>query len=381
MREKRKHERTPIDIPMRWSEEGAGAAAASALCRDVSLGGCFLETEAPARIGTGVTLFLDLPELRDERHPPAGVPCTVRWTTPRGMGVQFGLMGARETAAIVALLRAGAPASVPRRPPVSRRELLHDARFPRSNAYHPKWVADPSLRAHPLWSTEWMLDELALAPGQRVLEISATGARVAIFMARERGVEVWSVDPASSSASRQERIEAAGCTDRVLPMRTDLGRLPFPDGLFDAVICVDASDETPLESLDVAALVRLLRPGGRLGFVSTPRVVPGPAPSLHAALHAASVPSGRITIGVWRAALERTGIVEDVAIQELAHSFEDGEAWAEATGRAAPPPRIFPRGEGWGSFALVARRHVGQATSTDAPPPLLRADETAARAA
>ena len=47
-------------------------------------------------------MFLRLPGLNDE----AKVKSKVRWTETTGMGVQFGMMGARETYALTKLIAA-----------------------------------------------------------------------------------------------------------------------------------------------------------------------------------------------------------------------------------------------------------------------------------
>jgi type IV pilus assembly protein PilZ len=71
-----------------------------ALCRDVSLGGIFIETASPPPYGTKIAVFMLLPGLKE----PVTVEATVRWAKPDGMGVQFGVMGARETHALTQLL-------------------------------------------------------------------------------------------------------------------------------------------------------------------------------------------------------------------------------------------------------------------------------------
>lgn len=71
-----------------------------ARCRDVSLGGMFIETSSPLPYGATVKLFMRLPGLRAE----AQIEGTVRWSKPGGMGVQFGRMGARETHALTQLI-------------------------------------------------------------------------------------------------------------------------------------------------------------------------------------------------------------------------------------------------------------------------------------
>jgi type IV pilus assembly protein PilZ len=68
---------------------------------DISMGGMFLSGEAPVAIGSEVTLTFELPTLGT-----VTLPCFVRWSSARGFGVQFGLLGARDTHAIGQLVRA-----------------------------------------------------------------------------------------------------------------------------------------------------------------------------------------------------------------------------------------------------------------------------------
>ncbi len=99
MQEKRKHARTPVDLAV--SFDVSGGPAASGRCVDLSLGGAFITTSAPAAFGA--TVRLSLAVSTDETIV---IDATVRWQKSDGMGVQFGLMGARETHALVNLLGA-----------------------------------------------------------------------------------------------------------------------------------------------------------------------------------------------------------------------------------------------------------------------------------
>jgi hypothetical protein len=96
----------------RWSE--SDGPSQDALCRDLSLGGCFLETTSPPSLDAVILVHLELPGLRDESGQPitAVIRSRVRWTTHEGVGVQFGMMGARETAALLELLAGAARARV-----------------------------------------------------------------------------------------------------------------------------------------------------------------------------------------------------------------------------------------------------------------------------
>ena len=70
---------------------------------DISLGGMFIETAEPAAFGAEVVIHVHVPG-----QPSAfALPAVVRWVRPGGMGVQFRMLGARETHTITELVRAG----------------------------------------------------------------------------------------------------------------------------------------------------------------------------------------------------------------------------------------------------------------------------------
>lgn len=98
MREKRSYYRKVVEYPVEFSVVGESARD-SGLCRNLSLGGVHIETDAPAPFGARVTVHLSLPGLG-----PEGLPGIVRWVRANRMGVQFGLLGARETYAITRAL-------------------------------------------------------------------------------------------------------------------------------------------------------------------------------------------------------------------------------------------------------------------------------------
>jgi Tfp pilus assembly protein PilZ len=68
---------------------------------DISLGGMFVQTDAPLAFSVEVTVYVTLPRQRAS----FALPAVVRWAGPAGMGLQFGLIGARETHAITELTR------------------------------------------------------------------------------------------------------------------------------------------------------------------------------------------------------------------------------------------------------------------------------------
>jgi PilZ domain len=69
--------------------------------RDINLGGMFVETERALPYGAELTMLLRLPGFAEE----VSVQGTVRWEQEGGMGIQFGTMGARETASLLELMK------------------------------------------------------------------------------------------------------------------------------------------------------------------------------------------------------------------------------------------------------------------------------------
>ncbi|MEA2751637.1 MAG: hypothetical protein QOI41_5780 [Myxococcales bacterium] len=95
MIEQRRYARAPINSPASFSVKGK-TDKTEGLAKDISVGGMFIETTAPAGFGADVIVHLTL------RAPGASpemvaLPGVVRWVRDGGMGVQFGLLGAVET--------------------------------------------------------------------------------------------------------------------------------------------------------------------------------------------------------------------------------------------------------------------------------------------
>lgn len=114
-----------------------------------------------------------------------------------------------------------------------------------------------------------LVDQAAVRPGQRLLEIGCGTGNLALLVARlHPGVEVTGLDPDRRALARARRKAAR----RGTPVRWDRGfaqELPYPDATFDRVLSslmlhhLEADDK-------VAALRearRVLRPGGTLHVV------------------------------------------------------------------------------------------------------------------
>lgn len=100
MIEKRKYPRQKVELAATLSEEGTGEAVEGRV-QDLSIGGMFFLCHSKLPFGTKVKISVDFgPSLGTQQ-----LPAVVRWTTPQGVGLQFGLLGARETHAIAQILQ------------------------------------------------------------------------------------------------------------------------------------------------------------------------------------------------------------------------------------------------------------------------------------
>lgn len=106
-RERRKQHRYCLHPPIAFSV-GDGPIL-DARCRDISLGGAFVETSTPALFGARVRVYVWI--AGTDAAERLGIDSVVRWTGREGFGVQFLSLGVRETHALVALFQRGAALS------------------------------------------------------------------------------------------------------------------------------------------------------------------------------------------------------------------------------------------------------------------------------
>jgi len=110
-----------------------------------------------------------------------------------------------------------------------------------------------------------LINQAALAPGQRVLEIGCGTGNLAIRLKRTHpDVEVIGSDPDPLAIARAQR-KASGIRFE----RAYAQRLPYPDGSFDRVLSSlmlhHLDEETKIAT--AAEIQRVLRPGGSLHIV------------------------------------------------------------------------------------------------------------------
>jgi SAM-dependent methyltransferase len=111
-----------------------------------------------------------------------------------------------------------------------------------------------------------LVEATRLGPGDRVLDVAAGSGNVAL-PAAERGAEVVASDltPALLESGRRE---AARRGLDVEWREADAEALPFDDASFDAVVSCVGVMFTPFHQAAADELVRVCRPGGRVGLIN-----------------------------------------------------------------------------------------------------------------
>ena len=147
---------------------------------------------------------------------------------------------------------------------------------------------------------EELTANIPFSPNMRVLDLGCGMGLSSIYLARTFGVRVFAADLWINPSDNFARFRDFGLEDAVIPLRAEGHALPFAEGYFDAVICIDAYHffGCDPEYLD-AHIAPLVKPGGFIAAaIPTPRTqstppdgAPNPGPSPPAPPHATPTPT------------------------------------------------------------------------------------------
>jgi cyclopropane fatty-acyl-phospholipid synthase-like methyltransferase len=157
-----------------------------------------------------------------------------------------------------------------------------------------------------------LVGEMArLQTGQRVLDVGCGIGAPALRIAERYGCRIIGVNISREQVRQGRRlIEERRMSQRVKIVRGDVRALDFPDGSFDAIVCLEAAGDICVTELDKDRLVRelhrVLRPGGHVGF-SDLALRARPSQQEDHALRAVLYHSGAELVSDWPALFVRHG--------------------------------------------------------------------------
>lgn len=231
------------------------------------------------------------------------------------------------------------------------RELLAHPRFPRAGRYDPGWIMAGEMGPNVLWLTEALCEQMTLEPGMRVLDMGCGRGLSSVFLAKEYGVRVWANDLWVKPADIWATATEAGVADVVCPIQAEARRLPYAEGFFDAIVCVDSYVYYGTDDLYLPYIARFVKPGGQIGVVMAglTRDFDGPVPD-H--LTRPQENGGVFwdphectcfhTTAWWRRHLEKSGLVEVEHAADLPEGCGLWQRWEQARDLAGGGFSGFP---------------------------------------
>jgi len=132
---------------------------------------------------------------------------------------------------------------------------------------HPavRWLLGGELHPGGEQSTRRALELIALARGNRLLDVASGTGASALLAAREFGATVTGVDYGEAAVlAATAEAEAQGLGDGVSFARSDAEALALPDRSFDVVLCECSLCTFPDKPQALREMRRVLRPGGRV---------------------------------------------------------------------------------------------------------------------
>ena len=118
---------------------------------------------------------------------------------------------------------------------------------------------------------------LALSPEGHALEVASGSGGPAVHLARRTGCRVTGIDANPNGvAISTQTATLSGIAKRLNFQVADATRpLPFGEGTFDALLCIDSMNHFPNRGHSLAEWCRVLKPGGRAVFTD-PVLITGP---------------------------------------------------------------------------------------------------------
>ena len=139
--------------------------------------------------------------------------------------------------------------------------------FPRSHNYDLDWMFKNEMGPSSIWLMEFLSKKINFKPGMKVLDLGCGMAMSSIFLANEFDVEVWAADLWIEPTDNYQRIKDFGIEDKVYPIKAEAHELPFAEGFFVFIVCVDAYHYFGTDELYFLYINKFLKENGQIGIV------------------------------------------------------------------------------------------------------------------
>jgi SAM-dependent methyltransferase len=114
-----------------------------------------------------------------------------------------------------------------------------------------------------LYLVSRLAKNLALRPGDWVLDLGCGAAESSLYLAERYGARVVAADLWTDPAHNAHKISERGCRDRVIPMRLDASKpLPFASGYFNGILVINNLNFYGTDLAVIDQIARTLKPGG-----------------------------------------------------------------------------------------------------------------------
>jgi ubiquinone/menaquinone biosynthesis C-methylase UbiE len=124
---------------------------------------------------------------------------------------------------------------------------------------------------------DWILEQLAPQPGEQALDVAAGAGHLGRALAPRLG-HVSAIDLTPEMLEQGDRLARDAGLGNISFLRGDVSALPWLDAQFDLVVCRITLHQVDDPAAVVREMVRVTRPGGRIGITDILLIDPAVEP-------------------------------------------------------------------------------------------------------
>lgn len=206
-------------------------------------------------------------------------------------------------------------------------------KYEKCEKYDKNIVRSKIMGPNPIKLEEELLADNLIPTGATVLDLGSGQGLTSVFLAKEYGFRVFAADLWSNPTDNQRFFEQMGLdSDKIIAIHSDATQLPFPEELFDAVVCTDSynyfgRDEQYLGK----SLLPFVKHGGYI-YIAIPGMKKDCHDNLPPELLLSWTPEQLDyihDIDYWTSIVSKTENIEIVSIHEMQSNDEVWKDWLE----------------------------------------------------